>query len=117
MSLLIQELQETVNFRKERSEMKMTEQEIDNLADKLLIGLSREENKMVLDEFSEIERNMNSILEIRNISNVEPLTHPFVLEEVLLREDEIVEELTQNEVLKNAEKKNLTSVIVPKVVK
>ncbi len=97
--------------------MFMTEQKIDELAENLLIGLSREENKMVLNEFNEIESNMNSILKIPNIFLIEPLTHPFPLEEVSLREDDEVEELEQEDVLKNAEKKNLTSIIIPKVVK
>ena len=44
------------------------------------------------------------------------MTHPFALEDVVLRNDEDIEELTQEEVLSNAANKNLTSVIVPKVV-
>ena len=38
---------------------KFTEEMVDNYADKLLIGLSREENKMVLDEFATIDDNLN----------------------------------------------------------
>lgn len=96
--------------------MHFTKELVDELADRLLIGLSAEENKMVLEEFDEIDADMNLINEIADIEKVEPLTHPFCLEDVSLRSDDEVFELTQEEVLQNAEVKNLTSVIVPKVV-
>lgn len=93
-----------------------TSELVDDLADKLLIGLLPEENKMVLDEFEEIERNMEKINKIADISKVEAMTHPFGIESVLLREDEDVEEIRQEEVLQNSAHKNLSTVIVPKVV-
>ncbi len=96
--------------------MNFTKDLIDDLASKLLFELSDEENKMVLDEFEEIERNMNLINDIGDICKIEPLTHPFPLESTVLREDDEVFELRQEEVLQNAQDKNLTSVIVPKVV-
>lgn len=96
--------------------MEFTKEKVADLASKLLIGLSDEENKMVLDEFDEIKKDMDKICQIADISKVEALTHPFVLEDVVLREDDDVEELTQEEVLANAADKNLTSIIVPKVV-
>ena len=70
---------------------KFTESLVDNLADRLLIGLSREENKMVLDEFEAIDENIDLINKIEGISEVEPMTHcldDFVFE---LRDDEVVE--------------------------
>ena len=59
---------------------------------------------------------MKKIEKIENIQTILPMTHPFTLEDVVLRNDEDIEELTQEEVLSNAANKNLTSVIVPKVV-
>ena len=38
--------------------MKFTKEMVDNYADKLLIGLTEEENKMVLDEFEIIDNIM-----------------------------------------------------------
>lgn len=93
-----------------------TKELVDELANNLLIGLSDEENKMVLDEFEEIEHNMNLINEIADISKVEPLTHPFPLDTSILRSDDGLEELPTEDVLANAEEKNLTTIIVPKVV-
>ena len=66
---------------------KFTEEMVDDYADKLLIGLTREENKMVLDEFEIIDETIDLINEIPNIKEVEPMTHTldnFVYE---LRED------------------------------
>lgn len=94
-----------------------TKEVVDQLANNLLIGLSEEENKMVLDEFEEIERNMNKINAIADISSVTPMTHPFPVDFVLFRDEEEVKEISSEEVLANAAHKNLTTVIVPKVVK
>ena len=97
--------------------MHFTKELVDKFANDLLIGLSDEENKMVLDEFADIEKDMDLISNIENISSVIPMTHPIDLEDVFLREDEEVSELETEEVLQNAASKNMTSVIVPKVVK
>ena len=44
--------------------MKFTSEMVDDYADKLLIGLTEEENKMVLEEFDIIDKNINIINEI-----------------------------------------------------
>ena len=54
---------------------KFTEELVDNLADKLLIGLSREENKMVLDEMEQINKTVSIVEEIEGLENIEPMTH------------------------------------------
>ncbi len=97
--------------------MNFTKELVDDFALKLLIGLREEENQMVLDEFEEIEHHMDLICQIPNISSVEPMTHPPVLFDETLREDDFVEEMPVEDVLCNAAHKNLSSVIVPKVVK
>ena len=48
--------------------MEFTSELVDDLADKLLIGLTKEENKMVLDEFNIIDSHIDKINEIPNIS-------------------------------------------------
>ena len=47
---------------------KFTKEVVDSLADKLLIGLTDEENQMVLDEFEVIDKTINII---NNIDNIE----------------------------------------------
>lgn len=96
--------------------MNFTKEMVDDLAYKLLIQLNDEENKLVLDEFLEIQKCMNLIQEIPDLEHVEPLAYSFALESASLREDDAISELAQEEVLCNADHKNLTSIIVPKVV-
>lgn len=95
---------------------KFTKEMVDDYADKLLIGLTEDENQMVLDEFDIIDANIDLINEIPNIKEVEPMTHPlddFVYE---LREDEIEESVLVDDILSNCDDYVGTEVRVPKVV-
>ena len=47
----------------------ITEEMIDSYAEKLLIGLTDEERKMIQAEFSDIEKNMEINKEVFNIEN------------------------------------------------
>ena len=96
--------------------MDFNEELIDNLASKLMIGLTREENKMLLDEFSVIESDMELINKIPNIKNVEPLTHPFDLYTATLREDKVEESVSFKESLKNCDELDGREIKVPKTV-
>ena len=66
---------------------KFTEEMVDSYADKLLIGLTSEENKMVLDEFDKIDKDMEIVSNIPNIENVKPMTYPLENLKSTLRED------------------------------
>lgn len=93
-----------------------TKEMVDDYADKLLIGLTEEENEMVLTEFDEIDRDLNLVNKIENISEVEPMTHcldDFVYE---LREDEIEESIPIEDLLANCDETDGDEVEVPKVV-
>ena len=95
---------------------KFTKELVDDLADKLLIGLSSEENEMVLSEFDEIDANIDLINEIDGISDVEPMTHcldDFVYE---LREDVVVESVPIEDLLANSDDTEDREIVVPKVV-
>lgn len=96
--------------------MKFTKEKVDNYADKLLIGLTEEENKMVLDEFEIIDKNIDLINEIKDLDKIEPMSHcldDFVYE---LREDVIEESIPIEDLLKNCDKTKDREVKVPKVV-
>lgn len=93
-----------------------TKEQVDKYANDLLISLSDEENKMVLDEFAIIKENMDKINELADIDKEEALTHPFWLNDVLLREDEVKEELSVTDVLKNTDYKTMEEIIVPKEI-
>ena len=69
---------------------KFTKEKIYDYADKLLIGLSEEENEMVLNEFDAIDENLNLVNAIAGINEVEPMTHCLDDFEYVLREDVIM---------------------------
>ena len=93
---------------------KFTSAMVDDYADKLLIGLTKEENKMVLDEFEIIDANIDLINQIPDIEKVTPMSHcldDFVYE---LREDVVEESVPIEELLQNCDE--YTDREVPKVV-
>lgn len=95
---------------------KFTKEMVDDYADKLLIGLTPEENKMVLDEFDIIDHNIDLINDIPGISEVEPMTH--CLDEfcAVLREDEIEESVPVEDLLRNSDDTEDREIVVPRVV-
>ena len=95
---------------------KFTKEMVDDYADKLLIGLTSEENKMVLDEFEIIDKNIDLINQIPNIKDVEPMSHCLDDFEYELREDEVEESVPIEELLQNCDDYNEREVQVPKVV-
>ena len=95
---------------------KFTKEMVTDYADKLLIGLTEEETKMVLDEFDIIDKNIYLINQIPNIETVEPMTHcldDFIYE---LREDEVEESIDIDDLLENCDDASNGEVRVPKVV-
>ena len=95
---------------------KFTKEMVDDYAEKLLIGLTDEENKMVLDEFEVIDKNIDLINEIPDIEKIEPMTHAlddFVFE---LREDVAEESVPIEDALRNAGATDGREIEVPKVV-
>ena len=95
---------------------KFTKEMVNNYADKLLIGLTFEENMNVLNEFEEIDRQIDLINEIPDIEKVEPMTHcldDFVYE---LREDVIEESSSLVDILANSDQVIEREISVPKVV-
>ncbi|MBQ3475056.1 MAG: hypothetical protein IJH20_02675 [Bacilli bacterium] len=95
---------------------KFTKEMVDDYADKLLIGLTPEENKMVLDEFDIIDEQINIINDIPGIEKVEPMTHVLDDFEFELREDEAEESIPIEELLQNCKDSTGREVQVPKVV-
>lgn len=95
---------------------KFTKEMVDMYADKLLIGLTEEENKMVLDEFDIIEKSMELIANIPGIENVEPQTHALDDFSFTLREDIADESTPVDELLQNCDFVEDNFVSVPKVV-
>lgn len=95
---------------------KFTEEMVYDYANKLLIGLSSEENKRVLDEFEEIDRQIDLINKIPNIEDVEPMTHTLDEFEFELRDDEALESENIEDILANSDEHTEREIEVPKVV-
>ena len=95
---------------------KFTKEMVDDYADKLLIGLTPEENKMVLDEFDIIDEQINIINDIPGIEKVEPMTHALDDFEFELRDDEEEGSVPIEELLQNCDEFSGREVEVPKVV-
>lgn len=95
---------------------KFTKKMVNDYAEKLLFGLTEGETNMVLNEFAIIDENINKINDIKNIEEVEPMTHcldNFIYD---LREDEIEESIPIEELLQNCDERTEREVEVPKVV-
>lgn len=96
--------------------MKFTKEIVDDYAEKLLIGLTPEENKMVLEEFAIIDEQINLINKIPNIGNIEPMTHCLDNFDFELREDIASETVPIEELFKNCDNYRDREIKVPKVV-
>ncbi len=96
---------------------KFTKEMVNDYADKLLIGLTEEENKQVLDEFDIIDKNIDIINKIPNIENVDPMTHCLDRCIYELREDKVESSVPIEELLQNCDDVKGREIKVPKVVK
>ena len=95
---------------------KFTKELVDEYADKLLIGLTSEENDLVLKEFDIIEANMEYIANIPGISEVSPMTHALDDFTYELRNDTPKESISISDALNNCDSYEDREVKVPKVV-
>ncbi len=93
-----------------------TEEMVDDYASKLLIGLTKEENNMVLEEFKIIDETINKINAIEGIEKVEAMTHCLDDFTYNLREDVIEESCNIDDILKNCDVYSDRQIEVPKVV-
>ena len=96
--------------------MEFTKELVDKLANDLLIGLSSEENKMVLDEFVAIDKDIDIINSIEGIEDIAPMTHALDDFNARLREDISHDTPQIDELLSNATHKIGREIEVPKVV-
>lgn len=93
-----------------------TKEMINDYADKLLIGLTDDEVKILLDEFDVIKENMEIIANIDGLSDVEPMHFPTDYTINSLRSGNTVSNLDRNSVLSNCKDAIEDVISVPKVV-
>ena len=94
----------------------VTKEKLKDYAAKLMFDMDDEGYERTLKEFETIEKHMELIGKIENIDNVEPMTFPYVIYHASLRDDEVKESLTNEEVLMNTKETKANQVKVPKVV-
>lgn len=96
--------------------MKFTKDLVDDLADKLLIGLTEEENAMVLNEFAKIDKDIDIVNTIDNLENVDVMSHALDIFALNLRDDVASPSPSVDDLLKNSELREQDVIEVPKVV-
>ena len=95
---------------------KITRDNIQDYALKLMFKMKDEEFDTFEKEFETIIKHMDLIGQIDGIEKVEPMTFPFINDNVKLREDEASSTLTTEDAVKNAKETVYDEVKVPKVV-
>ena len=95
---------------------KITRENIQDYALKLMFRMKDEEFDAFEKEFETILKHMDLIGKIDGIEDVEPMTFPFRNETINLRKDVGVNTLTTDEALQNAKEVVYDEVKVPKVV-
>ena len=86
------------------------------LAKKLMFTMDEDEYDTLLGEFDVILKQMSLIEKIDNIDKVEPLVYPFPLDNVVMREDNVLDELDIDDILVNSGSNLYNQVKLPKVV-
>lgn len=86
------------------------------LANKLMFTMNEEEYDTLLDEFDTILKQMDLIGNIPNIKDVEPMVYPRKLDNVKLREDDVMDEMELDDILVNSDSTLYNQVKLPKVV-
>lgn len=85
-------------------------------ASRLMFDMSDEQYDTLEKEFDIMIKQMKLIGEIPGVDDVEPMTFPFDVATDYLREDEVEETLSKEEVLKNAKDVVDGQIKLPKVV-
>lgn len=94
----------------------ISKDKLKDYAAKLMFDMEDSEYETLQKEFEIIIKQMDLIGQIEGISDVKPMTFPFVTYEAKLREDLVKEELDTGEALLNAKMVDRNEVKVPKVV-
>ena len=97
--------------------MTFTKTQVDEYADKLLIGLTDKENEMVREELTNIDSEFEEFINsFKGLENVEPMYWCLERDDYALREDVVEESVPLEELLKNCDVKSGDLIEVPKVV-
>ena len=96
---------------------KIDKETLKEIAHNLYFDMSEEEYDKLLEEFDTVIKQIDLLSQDDGVDEVEPISFPYPVSISELREDEVEEELTQEEVLLNSKDKEKGMIKVPKVVK
>lgn len=94
----------------------ISKDKLKNYANKLMFDMNDEEYETLQSEFEIILKQMDIIGEISEIKGVEPMTFPYINDEVILRKDSDSRCVDVSEALANCHSVMGREVKVPKVV-
>lgn len=94
----------------------MNKEQLKMLANKLMFTMPDEEYETLLIEFETMIKQMDLICNIKGIEQVDPMSYPFPLDGVCLREDIVQDELEIDDILVNSGSTLYNQVKLPKVV-
>ena len=95
--------------------MKIDNSTIDKLANLANLEFDKESKKEIIEDLNRVLNFVEKLNEL-DTKNAEPLVY-MADEANVLRKDEVIQEITQEEALSNAPKKDSDYFIVPKVLK
>ncbi|SRR5574344_1820893 len=95
---------------------KITKDNIQDYALKLMFKIKDEEFDSFEKEFETILKHMDLITKIDGIEDVEPMTFPFKNKSVKMRKDEATSTLTTDDAVSNAHETIYDEVKVPRIV-
>ena len=96
--------------------MKMSIEELKDLATRLKFDMSEEEYKTLQEEFEVILSQMELLGNIKGLDDVDPMTFPYPVFASLVREDEVGELMSYDEIFSNIKNSRFNQIRVPKVV-
>lgn len=94
----------------------VSKEKLKDYANKLMFDMDDKEYETLQQEFEIILKQMDLIGEIDEIKGVEPMTFPFKLDDVSLREDTNGKSISIDDALANCHGKKGREVKVPRVV-
>lgn len=96
--------------------MKMSIEELQDLAARLKFDMSMEEYKTLQEEFEIILSQMELLGNIEGLDDVDPMTFPYPVFAKVVRDDEVGELMSYDEIFSNIKNSRFNQIRVPKVV-
>lgn len=94
----------------------ITKEKLKDYANLLMFDMNDEEYETLLGEFDVILKQMDLIGNIKNIKDTQPMTFPYQLNEVSLRNDSISRSISIDDAFSNLKDRKAREIKVPKVV-